>query len=58
MGTRRTLRDGGARATLVGEKKIGEIIMTLLHISEGLARLSKGACPVQVRRTELGLMLD
>lgn len=57
MGTHRAHRAGGTRTTSPGKKKMGEIIMTL-HISEGLAPLSKQACLVQARRTELRLMLD
>lgn len=52
-----TQRDGGARTTLLAEKKIGEAIMSL-HICEGLAQQSEQPCLVQARRTELTLALD
>lgn len=49
-------RDGGARTNSLGEKKIGEVMMTL-DISERLAQLSEQPCLVRARRTGLRLAL-
>lgn len=57
MGSHRAHRAGGTRTTSPGKKKMGEVITTL-HLSEGLAQMSKQPCLVQARRTELRFMLD
>ena len=57
METHCTQRDGGARTTMLGEKKIGQAIMTL-HVSEELVPQSEQPCLMQDKRTELRLVLN